>query len=62
MLPATTPAASPSSPLRANGIDNRQFLEFLALVREWKELGALLSIEPTAARRRRHPHRQQAPA
>jgi hypothetical protein len=30
----------------ANGIDNRQVLEFLRLVEDWKQVAALLAIEP----------------
>jgi len=64
MLPATTPAVSVLPPRRANGVDNRQVLEFLALVREFNELAALLAIEPAGARRRGGAHRdkRQTPA
>jgi hypothetical protein len=64
MLPATTSAASVSSTRTANGIDNRQVLEFLELVQGLNGLAALLAIQPAGARRRRrvHPDRQQASA
>ena len=46
MLPTTTAVVTVLSSRRANGIDNRQVLEFLALVQELNELAALLAIQP----------------
>ena len=64
MLPATTPAASALPPRRANGVDNRQVLEFLMFVQELSDLAGLLAIQPAGARRRSRAHRdkRQTPA